>query len=156
MLCNKCLLHCVQEYLESLHELHDDWLIHQRKYKTPAPVLVRTVYTLCWYVQCVCTLCWYVQCVPCVCTYSVCVPCISTCCVQQTALYCIRLCNAVFCLCRLSTLTWTCPSCNATLKTSELRSSAATRKLYVWLCSTVRILSSHYCCLRLPISVAVF
>jgi len=28
------------EYLESLHELHDDWLIRQRKYKAPAPVLV--------------------------------------------------------------------------------------------------------------------
>lgn len=28
------------EYLESLHELHDDWLIHQRKYKAPAPVLI--------------------------------------------------------------------------------------------------------------------
>ncbi|ELU17389.1 hypothetical protein CAPTEDRAFT_178371 [Capitella teleta] len=28
------------EYLESLHELHEDWLIHQTKFPVPAPVLV--------------------------------------------------------------------------------------------------------------------
>jgi thymidine kinase len=28
------------EYLESLHELHEDWLIRQSKFKLPAPVLV--------------------------------------------------------------------------------------------------------------------
>lgn len=28
------------EYLESLHELHEDWLIRQTKFKLPAPVLI--------------------------------------------------------------------------------------------------------------------
>lgn len=28
------------EFIESLHDLHEDWLIHQTKYKVPGPVLV--------------------------------------------------------------------------------------------------------------------
>ncbi|KAL3862488.1 hypothetical protein ACJMK2_008449 [Sinanodonta woodiana] len=28
------------EYLQSLHDLHEDWLIHQKKFKVPCPVLV--------------------------------------------------------------------------------------------------------------------
>ena len=29
-----------QEYLESLHELHEDWLVRQSRFSCPAPVLV--------------------------------------------------------------------------------------------------------------------
>ncbi|KAI0228490.1 Thymidine kinase 2, mitochondrial [Lamellibrachia satsuma] len=28
------------EYLQSLHELHEDWLVHQTRFPLPAPVLV--------------------------------------------------------------------------------------------------------------------
>lgn len=34
----------LQEYLRSLHELHEDWLIRQTKFKLPAPVLVSFVF----------------------------------------------------------------------------------------------------------------
>ena len=30
----------LQDYLVSLHDLHEDWLVHQNKFKQPAPVLV--------------------------------------------------------------------------------------------------------------------
>uniref|UniRef100_K1Q5R8 Thymidine kinase 2, mitochondrial n=1 Tax=Magallana gigas TaxID=29159 RepID=K1Q5R8_MAGGI len=32
--------HKHKEYLQSLHDLHENWLTHQTKFKTPAPVYV--------------------------------------------------------------------------------------------------------------------
>jgi len=31
-----------QDYLRSIHQLYEDWLINQSSFKLPAPVLVRT------------------------------------------------------------------------------------------------------------------
>ena len=38
-------LRSLQDYLVSLHELHEDWLVHQNKFKQPAPVLVSSLHT---------------------------------------------------------------------------------------------------------------
>lgn len=34
------LICTLQEYLESIHNLYEDWLIHQKSFEVPAPVLV--------------------------------------------------------------------------------------------------------------------
>jgi len=34
---------CCQDYLESLHELHEDWLVRRTRFSCPASVLVSCV-----------------------------------------------------------------------------------------------------------------
>jgi len=38
-----------QEYLESLHELHEDWLVRQTRFSCAAPVLVSLIHLLGFY-----------------------------------------------------------------------------------------------------------